>query len=310
MSDIFAISVSEKKGVRKTNVEHAYLENDFGIRGDAHAGKWHRQVSLLAIESINKMKEKGLDVKSGDFAENITTQGLDLLSLPIGTKLKINDIELIISQIGKICHHHCAIYYLAGDCVMPKEGIFGVVRGNGELHVGDKVENMGKKGFSVAIVTLSDKGAKGEREDLTGPALQKYVEDNFETSFVRREMIPDDKEKLDMMLKDLADIQKYDLIITNGSTGVSPRDIAPDVTAPLLERRLPGFEEAMRMASFKIKNTAIISRAVCGIRGSSIIINLPGSPKGAVENFQVVAGAVEHAIKKIHGDSSDCADMK
>lgn len=310
MSEIFAISVSEKKGVRKTNVEKAYFENDFGIKGDAHAGKWHRQVSLLALESVDKMKEKGLDVKSGDFAENITTLGLDLLSLPIGTKLKIGDLELIISQIGKICHHHCAIYYQAGDCVMPKEGIFGVVRGNGELHVGNKIENLGKKGFSVAIVTLSDKGSKGEREDLTGPALQKYISEHFETSFIRTEMIPDDKDQLDMMLKDLADTQQYDLIITNGSTGVSPRDIAPDVTAPIIDRRLPGFEEAMRMASFRIKNTAIISRAVCGIRSSSLIINLPGSPKGAIENFEVVAGAVEHAILKIHGDSSDCANMK
>lgn len=310
MSEIHVISVSDKKGVRKTNVNKAFFENDFGIKGDAHAGKWHRQISLLALESVNKMKEKGLDVKSGDFAENITTVGIDLLSLPIGTKLKIKNLELIISQIGKICHHHCAIYYQAGDCVMPKEGIFAVVRGNGELAVGDKIENNGKKGISVVIVTLSDKGSKGEREDLTGPALQKYIEENFETSFIRREMIADDKEKFEMMLKDLADTQKFDLIITNGSTGVSPRDIAPDVTLPLIERRLPGFEEAMRNESFKIKNTAIISRAVCGIRGTALIVNLPGSPKGAVENFAVIAPAVDHAIQKINGDSSDCANIK
>lgn len=310
MSEIHVISVSEKKGVRKTNVEQAYFENDLGIKGDAHAGKWHRQISLLALESVNKMKEKGLDVKSGDFAENITTVGIDLLALPIGTNLKIKNLNLIISQIGKICHHHCAIYYQAGDCVMPKEGIFAVVRGNGELAVGDKIENLGKKGISVVVVTLSDKGSIGEREDLTGPAIQKYIEENFETSFIRRDMIADDKEKLEMMLKDLADTQKFDLIITNGSTGVSPRDIAPDVTLPLIERRLSGFEEAMRMASFKIKNTAIISRAVCGIRGTSLIVNLPGSPKGALENFAIIAPAVNHAIEKIHGDSSDCANIK
>lgn len=309
MSEIHAISVSDKKGVRKTNVEKAYFENDFGISGDAHAGKWHRQVSLLAIESVNKMKEQGLDVKSGDFAENVTTKNLDLLSLPIGTRLKIGDVELIISQIGKICHHHCAIYYQAGDCVMPKEGIFGVVRGNGELKVGDKIENLGKTGISAAIITLSDKGSKGQREDITGPALKKYIEENFKTSFIRTELIADDRDKLEAMLKDMADNQKFDLIITNGSTGVSPRDIAPEGTLPLIEKRLPGFEEAMRLKSAKIKSTAIISRAICGVRGGSLIINLPGSPNGAIENFQAVEDALSHAIDKIHGDTADCAEI-
>ena len=310
MSEIVAISVSDRKGVRKTNVEKAMLENDYGIQGDAHAGKWHRQVSLLALESVNKMKEQGLDVKSGDFAENITTKNLDLLSLPIGAKLKIGSAELIISQIGKVCHHHCAIYYQAGDCVMPKEGIFAVVRGNSEIKVGQAIECFPKDGISAAIVTLSDKGSIGEREDTTGPTLEKYIQDNFKTSFIRREILPDDKEKLEIMLKDLADNQKFDLILTNGSTGVSPRDIAPDVTLPLIEKRLLGFEEVMRLESFKIKKTAIISRAVCGVRGKSLVINLPGSPKGAVENFAVIANAVSHTIEKINGDPSDCADLK
>ena len=307
MGKIQAISVSDRKGVIKENVPSAYFENDFGIKGDAHAGKWHRQVSLLALESVKKMQEKGLDVKSGDFAENITTEGIDLLSLPVGTKIKIKDVEFIISQIGKICHHKCAVYYHAGECVMPKEGIFAVVRGNGELHVGDEIENLGKDGFSVGIITLSDRASKGEYEDLTGPALEKYVSENLKTSFIRKEIIPDDTKKLELTLKDFADTQMLDLIITNGSTGISPRDIAPDVTIEVIEKRLPGFEEAMRAASFKITATAIVSRAVCGTRKNSLIINLPGSPKGAVENLSVIMPAIEHTIKKLQGDKSDCA---
>lgn len=307
MAKIQAISVSDRKGVIKENVPSAFFENDFGIKGDAHAGKWHRQVSLLALESVKKMQDKGLKVKSGDFAENITTVDIDLLSLPVGTRLQIGSIELIISQIGKVCHHKCAVYYHAGECVMPKEGIFGVVRGNGELHVGDEIKNLGKDGLSVGIITLSDRASKGEYEDLTGPAIEKYVSENLKTSFIRKEIIADDKEKLDIVLKDYADTQMLDLIITNGSTGVSPRDIAPDVTLDLIEKRLPGFEEVMRAESFKITSNSIVSRAVCGTRKNSLIINLPGSPKGAVENLSFVMPALEHAVKKLQGDKSDCA---
>ena len=307
MSEIYAISTSDKKGTRKTNVESAFFENDFGIKGDAHAGKWHRQVSLLALESVHKMTAKGLKVKSGDFAENITTIGLDLLSLPIGTELKIGKISLIISQKGKICHNRCAIYKLAGDCVMPKEGIFGTVRGSGEVKVGERIENLGKNGLSVGIITLSDRASSGEREDKTGPDIDKYLRENAAVSFIRREVIPDEKERLEVMIKDFADNQQFDVIITNGSTGVSPRDIAPEATLPLIERRLSGFEEAMRQESFKITKTAIVSRAVCGMRCSSLIINLPGSPKGAIENLSVIMPAIEHTVKKVHGDKSDCA---
>lgn len=307
MAVVHAVSVSEKKGVRKTNVDSAFLENDFGIKGDAHAGKWHRQVSLLALESVKKMQEKGLDVKSGDFAENITTEGIDLLTLPVGTRLRIGNVDLIISQIGKICHHHCAIYYQAGDCVMPKEGIFGVVRGSGEIKVGDSVENLGKDGFSVGIITLSDRASQGVYEDKTGPALEEYVSKELKTSFIRREVIADDMDLLEKTLKDFADTQEFDLIITNGSTGVSPRDIAPDVTLKVIEKRILGFEEAMRAESFKIRPTALLSRAVCGTRNKSLIINVPGSPNGAIENLSVIMPAVSHGILKLQGDKSDCA---
>ena len=138
---IIAVSVSDKKGERKHNVESISLKEDFGIAGDAHAGNWHRQVSLLAEESIKKMRLKGLDVAPGDFAENITTQGIDLLKLGIGTRLKVGkDAILEISQIGKVCHTRCNIYYQAGDCVMPKEGIFARVLKGGMLKPGDTLE--------------------------------------------------------------------------------------------------------------------------------------------------------------------------
>jgi MOSC domain-containing protein YiiM len=137
---VLAVNISEEKGTKKNNIQSCTLLKDFGLQGDAHAGPWHRQVSLLANESIEKMRAKGLNVGYGDFAENITTKGVDLVHLPIGTEIRIgNSVLLRVTQIGKECHTRCAIYYQAGDCVMPKEGIFSEVINEGEIKVGDKI---------------------------------------------------------------------------------------------------------------------------------------------------------------------------
>jgi len=138
---VVSVNISDKKGVRKKPAGEALIRAGFGIEGDAHASsKWHRQVSLLALESIRKMQSLGLKVKPGDFAENITTEGMDLLKLPVGTRMKIgSDIEVEVSQIGKVCHTRCEIYNQAGDCVMPKEGIFVKVLKGGTIKEGDEI---------------------------------------------------------------------------------------------------------------------------------------------------------------------------
>lgn len=140
---IVSINASAHKGTRKTPVAdgHDTVIKQFGLASDAHAGHWHRQVSFLAAESINTARARGLDVCEGDFGENFTTQGINLLSLPLGTQLKLGSEVLVeISQIGKVCHTRCAIYYLAGDCIFPHEGIFGVVLQGGEVHIGDDIQ--------------------------------------------------------------------------------------------------------------------------------------------------------------------------
>ncbi len=138
---IRAISVSEKRGTQKVNVRKANLDADFGIVGDAHAGNWHRQVSLLAAESIDKMLARGAKVSPGDFAENITTEGIDLLSLSVGSRLKLGQsVELEITQFGKQCHGHCEIFEQVGDCIMPREGVFAKVTKAGSINVGDVIE--------------------------------------------------------------------------------------------------------------------------------------------------------------------------
>ena len=137
---VLAVNISEDKGTKKKNVQSCSVLKDFGLKGDAHAGPWHRQVSLLADESIQKMKDMGLNVGYGDFAENITTEFLELPKLEIGTRIKIgNEAILEITQIGKECHDKCAIYFKVGDCVMPREGIFAKVIQGGEIFVGDEI---------------------------------------------------------------------------------------------------------------------------------------------------------------------------
>jgi len=138
---IVSLAVSKKKGTRKTQVDRVTLVEDHGLSGDAHGGKWHRQVSFLASESIARMQDRGLEVGFGDFAENIATEGIDWVSVPIGTQLRLGTTAVVeITQIGKECHNKCAIYYLAGDCIMPVEGVFAKVLTGGNLHTGDAIE--------------------------------------------------------------------------------------------------------------------------------------------------------------------------
>lgn len=140
MGKVVAVCISEKKGTQKRDVGTCRLIEQFGLEGDAHAGKWHRQTSLLARESADIMREKGLKIKNGDFGENIVTEGIELKSLPIGTVLKIGDgITIRITQIGKLCHDRCAIYYTAGDCIMPREGIFAEILTGGTIKTGDVI---------------------------------------------------------------------------------------------------------------------------------------------------------------------------
>lgn len=179
MSSVKAISISDRKGVRKNNVETVRLIVDFGLENDAHGGRWHRQVSLLAQESIDTMRAKGLEVVAGNFAENLTTEELDLATLPVGQHLAIGDTELVVSQLGKICHVRCAIFHQAGDCVMPREGIFAVVKKGGQIRVGDRITIFDTISPAAAIV-----GSK-ETEKEYGETLKRLVSETFHPAFVR-----------------------------------------------------------------------------------------------------------------------------
>jgi MOSC domain-containing protein YiiM len=172
---VVSVNLSARKTVRKTPGTHGTLVLDRGFEGDAHAGDWHRQVSLLAEESIGTMVAKGLDVAAGDFAENITTRGIDLMMLPVGSVLRIGrDVVLEVSQIGKVCHTKCAIYYQAGDCVMPREGVFAVVREAGDVDTGDVVEAV-SLGDGTCDRTPQEAIREFEEERAKEAALQAHA---------------------------------------------------------------------------------------------------------------------------------------
>lgn len=306
MGRVVAVSISEKKGEKKQNVGKARLIEDFGLEGDAHAGSWHRQVSLLAKESIEKMKKMGLAVGPGDFAENITTEGIDLGRLPVGTRLEIGDVLLEVTQIGKECHSGCAIFKQVGQCIMPREGIFARVLRGGVVSEGDEIKVIPL--IRVGILTASDRGARGEREDKSA----KVIEELIATVNGRVEeyvLVPDDLDAIKESLMAMCE-KGLDLILTTGGTGFSPRDNTPEATLAVIEKQVPGIPEAMRQKSLEKTPHAMLSRAVAGIRGRTFIINLPGSPRAVRENLEVVLPALPHAVQLLKGGVTDCGIME
>ena len=304
---VVAVCISEKKGMRKVSIGEANLIPNWGMEGDAHGGKWHRQISLLSASSIEKMKEigkqKGLDLMPGDFAENITTEGLELFTLPVGTYLKAGETLLEVTQIGKSCHHHCEIFQQVGQCVMPKEGIFTRVLVGGKIKEEDSIEIW--QGIPVGIITASDKGAKGEREDQSGKEIENLVKE-INGTVIDYRVLPDDQEVLSKAMIEMIDELGVGLLLTTGGTGFSPRDVTPEATLAVIERGVPGLPEAMRRESFTVSPRAMLSRAMAGIRGKCLIVNLPGSPKAVRECLQIILPVLPHAIDILRGAGGEC----
>lgn len=305
MGTIIAVNISEKKGTQKKNVHSAKLIEDWGIEHDAHAGKWHRQVSLLSYEKIEEFKAKGAPVDEGAFGENLIVRGIDLKQLPIGTRLQCGEVLLEVTQIGKQCHKGCEIFQIMGDCIMPREGIFTKVLKGGMISEGDEI-NVVKRRFRAAVLTSSDSGYAGEREDLSGPAIKAILEENgYEV--VHTILLPDDRELLAREMARIADEHIAELLLTTGGTGFSPRDCMPEATLDIAERMVPGIPEAMRAYSMTITPRAMLSRAAAGIRRSTLIINLPGSPKAVKESLDCILPSLRHGLEILTGEAKNCA---
>ncbi len=305
-----AICISTVRGVEKKRIDEGHFLRDFGIEGDAHAGNWHRQVSLLSYDRVEAFNARGAEVKDGAFGENLVVEGIDFRSLPVGTRLVCGEVELEMTQIGKECHSHCAIYQRMGECIMPREGVFAKVIREGIIRQGDVMEVRAAdpgRPLTAAVITLSDKGAKGERKDESGPAAKEILE---KAGYVVLELLllPDEPSLLKKELIRLADSRQADLVLTSGGTGFSMRDRTPEATMEIAERNAPGIAEAIRYRSMEVTDRAMLGRGVSVIRKKTLIVNLPGSPRAVRESLGFILGALEHGLNILRGSAFECGN--
>ncbi len=301
---VLSVNISEKKGVAKTPVESIELTEQ-GVKNDAHSGFWQRQVSLLGIDSITKFeKEAKRKIKYGEFAENITTEGLVLYETAPLDQLLIGDVVLEITQIGKECHGtSCAIFKEVGNCIMPNEGIFARVIKKGTLKAGDQITYV-KKAFKVYVITLSDRASRGEYEDRSGPRIMELAYEyfwNYDYSVeIEHTIIPDDPESLRVLLERAED-DLVDVVFTTGGTGIGPRDFTPDVVKDLLDKEIPGVMESIRIKYGTDKPNTLLSRGVAGVMSSTLIFTLPGSVRAVNEYLEEIFKTLRHQIYMLHG---------
>ncbi|MCL2410144.1 MAG: molybdopterin-binding protein [Treponema sp.] len=311
MPKIIAVCISPEKGTPKQNVKTAEFAAEFGIINDAHAGNWHRQVSLISLQKVEEFRAKGAKIEDGAFGENLIVDGIDFRSLPVGARLKCNEVILEITQIGKECHSHCAIYETMGDCIMPREGVFAKVLKGGLLSVGDEMillqsDFLPGNARRVWIITASDKGFKGQREDISGTVINTIAIKAGYT-IAGSTLLSDEQIDLENELKRICDQNLADLILTTGGTGFSPRDSMPEATMAVAERLVPGIAEALRAQSMTFTKRAMLSRAVSAIRGKTLIVNLPGSPKAVRENLEFIIDELGHGLDILTEKDYECA---
>jgi molybdenum cofactor synthesis domain-containing protein len=303
---VLHVCISPDLHTAKQPVAEVRLRADHGLEGDAHAGPGHRQVSLLDQCDIDDMQAQGLDLAPGAFGENIVVRDQELAALGIGTRLRVGAAELEITQIGKVCHNRCAIYAEVGDCIMPRAGLFARVVRDGVVRADDAtdvIEFVSRDTIQAAVLTASDRCAAGAMEDASGPAVARALRDSLKAHICWTGVRADDEDAIESVLRDLAG-RGIDMIITVGGTGLGPRDVTPEATRAVIDREVPGLAETMRTASARITPNAWLQRGICGIRHRTLILNLPGSPAGAVENLTAVADVLPHAIRLLRGQTN------
>ena len=300
---VASVNVSSEKSVKKAPVPEAVLVAGHGIDGDAHAGG-EKQVSLLAIESVEGAAESIPGLGPGDFGENMTTRGIDVVRLPIGTRLAVGAESILqISGIGKVCQTPCSIGQRLGDCVMPREGVFAKVAHGGRVWPGDAIEVTSVK--AGAVVTSSDRCSRGEREDESGPLLAGLLEE-LGVVLADYAVLPDEEAELSAKLCYLADRCSVDVVLTTGGTGFSPRDRTPEATLAVLDGPAAGISEALRAEGMRNTPNACLSRGVSGLRGRTLIVNLPGSRRAVEQSLGLLRTILPHVLEVIRGEAGDC----
>ncbi|MCF7958908.1 MAG: molybdenum cofactor synthesis protein [Phycisphaerae bacterium] len=299
-----SVNISRQKGTIKTPVDEIKL-NENGIIGDAHAGPWHRQVSLLSQEHIDHfIAQNNRPTLPGEFAENITLQGLDFSQVAPLDRFLINDTELQITQIGKKCHgDSCAIFTEVGNCIMPKEGLFAQVIKPGTIKPTDKVTYLPRT-LTINIITLSDRAAAGVYEDKSGPKIQQILKDHFSKSRWHIQyspiLLPDDQDRLHQALINAINAN-IDIVITTGGTGIGPRDITPETVTAISDKLIPGIMDHIRIKYGDKIPGALLSRSVAAVAGKTLIFALPGSVKAVKEYMNEIVKVTDHPLFTING---------
>lgn len=300
---VVSVNISTEKGIPKHPVPEITLDAR-GIAGDAHAGNWHRQVSVLSRELIDGFQQQmDRTVGNGEFAENITTGGLDLRTVGLMDRLRIGQAELEVTQIGKECHGDaCAIFREVGKCVMPKEGIFCKVLKGGAVQAGDSIEHLPRP-LKMFIVTASDRASVGTYEDRSGPAVETLFTEFFADKrwhpAIRRQIVPDEISTITGALESFV-AENGDIAVITGGTGIGPRDVTPEAVHAFCEKTIPGIMEAIRVRYGAGKPNALLSRSVAGVKGTMLVYAIPGSVRAAREYMEEILKTMEHAILMLH----------
>ncbi len=306
---LVAVCRSERKHVAKEEVPDAIVRENHGLEGDAHAGPEHRQVSMIDTIQTTLVREKGGESRFGAFGENFVVDGIDLRQVSPGSILRLGkDVVVEVTQIGKVCHDRCAIYQQVGDCPMSSEGVFARVICGGKVAAGDPVvveKLVGRQTPQCAIVVVSDRCFRGETVDTAGELLKRILLEGG-SNVLEKTIVPDEADAIAAALIHLCDERGADVIFTSGGTGMAPRDVTPEATRRVLEREVPGIGEAVRMTTMSRSPRSILSRGVSGIRGRTLIVNLPGSEKGVQESIAVILPIIGHAVETLRGVVKDC----
>jgi molybdenum cofactor synthesis domain-containing protein len=301
---INSVNTSPQRGTAKAPLPEATVDAR-GIVGDAHAGDWHRQVSVLAQESIDRfVREAGRPVRPGEFGENLIIEGADLAAAGLLDRLRFEHVELELTQKGKACHgDRCAIFQQAGRCIMPTEGVFCRVIHGGPIRRGEPGQYLPKV-LRVLVVTLSDRAAAGVYADRSGPRIRELLADHFAHAGrpveVRNVLLGDDPPSL---LAELAAAREggTDAVITTGGTGLGPRDGTPEVLTAFCDKLIPGIMEHIRLKFGRDNPRALLSRSVAGLAGAMQLYALPGSVRAVEEYMGEILTTFEHVLYTVHG---------
>ncbi len=306
MARVMSVNTSERRQTGKTPREKVALITGHGIEGDSHAGQGCRQVSILSDASMAKMRSRGIETFPGCCGENIDIGDCgEMYTLLPGVKFRIGgSAEVRITEIGKDNSDGHADNVITGN-IFPEEGVFAEVLRDGEVRPGDLMEAVRGEGYLAAVLTVSDSASCGVYADESGPAVMELLRKNrFQPA--RYHVEPDDFQALSSRLSSWCDDGFVDVILTAGGTGLSIRDITPEATAEICTRTVPGIPEMMRLRSSEITKKAWLSRAYCGIRKRTLVVNLPGSLKASVECAGFIIPLLGHALEILRGDVAHC----